>query len=931
MMKKYLQIITLAIVSGIMNLYAQPGNVSNKDMLLSDWKLVSSVLETKSGKEISTGNYSQVNWYDAKVPTTVLRTLVKHGVYPDPHLDMNNYKIPDVSDEFNAKYDLAKYSYLPGKQNPWKDPYWFRTEFKVPSQYDGKQVWLHFDGINYRAELWVNGAKIADSVEMAGMFQRFRFNITNNIKRNETNYVAVKIIQLDHPSIPGAQLKPLGEVRRANHDIWKDLTLKMNEGYDCSQPVRDRNIGLYQDVYLTFTDNVDIINPYIITDLPLPDTTVANLTVFATLKNTSDKPQTGIVKGKIDLLNEIDMVTYIKKMPGKMNTVTFEKEVTVPAYDTVTVALSYKDIAQLAIKNPYLWYPNGYGEQYLHNLELTFESNGKVSVKKNTLFGIRKVTSKIKELNGQYGRVFSINGKRIYCKGGWVQPDMLLDMSKERMYKEARLLANANVNIIGSEDMPAMPDTWVESLDKYGLMWWEIFYQCWTTEPGTTNALNPHDHNLAVKNQLDIILRQRNSPSLIAWCAENEATPGPDLYFALKEQLKKHDQTRTFLASTSVWWDWKKLTPYIAEDMPVGTTDDYQPDYTWLPSADYFKYIDENIQQMFRNELGQPCVPAISTLKKAIFNLGKDKSNPLFPLDSVWAEHGAWDLVEGYAYKAYHNAIKNVYGFNSTDVEEYARTAQYVNADGYRAMYEAANSRMWDITSGVMLWKLNSSSPDVLWQLYDWFLCPNSSYYFSKNALEELHIQMNAHNHLVSVINRYDKKFDNLKIRARVYDTDMKVKWEREEVINMRPDMYQEMFRIPEMAKISRLYFVRLELIDNDDNVISRNVYWQSTKKPDDYSGLSDLDGVKADMSFKSEKIGKEYTIKVKLKNTSSKLSFMNRLAVVRKDNNEEVLPTIWQDNYVTLFPGEERVIEAKISEQDLGGAGFSVIVDNNR
>jgi exo-1,4-beta-D-glucosaminidase len=182
MMKKYLQIITLAIVSGIMNLYAQPGNVSNKDMLLSDWKLVSSVLETKSGKEISTGNYSQVNWYDAKVPTTVLRTLVKHGVYPDPHLDMNNYKIPDVSDEFNAKYDLAKYSYLPGKQNPWKDPYWFRTEFKVPSQYDGKQVWLHFDGINYRAELWVNGAKIADSVEMAGMFQRFRFNITNNIK-----------------------------------------------------------------------------------------------------------------------------------------------------------------------------------------------------------------------------------------------------------------------------------------------------------------------------------------------------------------------------------------------------------------------------------------------------------------------------------------------------------------------------------------------------------------------------------------------------------------------------------------------------------------------------------------------------------------------------------------------------------------------------
>jgi exo-1,4-beta-D-glucosaminidase len=926
-MKKYIQ---LFLFISITSLCAQQGNDSNKDIILSDWKIISSALETNSGKEISTGHYTQNKWYDAKVPTTVLSTLIKHGVYPDPHLDVNNYLIPDVSDEFNAEWNLSKYSYLPDKRNPWKDPYWFRTEFKIPSEYQGKQVWLNFNGINYRAELWVNGKRIADSVEMAGMFQRFRFNITQNVKSNEINYVAVKIYQLDHPGKPGYQFTPLGDVRRATHDVWKDLTLKMNEGTDCGIPVRDRNIGLYQDVYLTFTDDVDIINPYIITDLPLPDTTIANVTVFATLHNTSGKPQTGILKGKIDLLTEIDMVTYIKKMPGKMNTVSFEKEVTVPAYDTITVALSYKDIAQLTIKNPYLWNPTGYGEQYLHNLELTFVNNGKVSAKKNQMFGIRETYSKIKELNGQHGRIFYVNGKRIYSKGGWVQPDMLCDMNKDRIYNEARLLANANVNTIGTEDMPAMPEVWVEALDKYGLMWWEIFYQCWTTEPGTKNALNPHDHNLAIKNQLDIIIRQRNSPGLIAWCAENEATPGPDIYFALKEQLKKYDQTRTFLASTSVWWDWKKLTPYIEPDTPVGTTDDGGPDYTWLPSKDYFNYIEENNQQMFRNELGQPSIPVLSSLKKAIFSLGRDKNNPVYPLDSVWAEHGAWDL-DGYAFKAYDNAIRNLYGYNTKSVEEYVRIAQMVNGEGYRAMFEAANSRMWDITSGVMLWKLNSSAPDVLWQIYDWFLCQNAAYYYSKSALEELHVQMNAHNHLVSVINRFNKQFNNIKVKAGIYDLDMKVKWEREEVINIRADMYQEIFRIPELSKISPLYFVRLELIDDDNNILSRNIYWQSARQPDDFSLLAKMDEVKPDISFKSEKSGKEYTIKVKLKNTSSKLSFMNRLAVVRKDNNEEVLPTIWQDNYITLFPGEERTVEAVIAERDLNGSGFSVVIDNNR
>jgi exo-1,4-beta-D-glucosaminidase len=921
-------VITSLLLAGLVSINGQNKKTDNKDIILTDWQLKSSVVEKNSGADISSGKFSRDNWYPVQVPATVLRGLVNNGVYPDPHLDMNNYKIPDVSNKFNKENNLEQYSYLPGKENPWKDPYWFRTEFKIPAEYKGKQTWLNFNGINYRAEVWVNGKMVADSAEMAGMFQRFKYNITGLVKEG-SNYVAVKIFQVDNPGKPGTQFKIFGGSRGPAEDIFKDLTLKISGGWDCAMTARDRNMGIYQDVYLTFTDEVDIINPYIITDLPLPDTTLANITVSATLFNTSDKVQTGVLKGKIDLLTEVDMATYIKKLPGSMKSIIFEKEVKVPAGDTITVTFSPNDFAQLNVKNPYLWWPNGYGEQYLHNLELSFEINKKVSAVKNTLFGIREVASTLKEIDGEFGRIFWVNGQRIYSKGGWIQPDILLDMNKKRLYDEARLLANANVNTVGNEDMPAPSDDYVEALDKYGLLWWEVFYQCWTTVPGTKSAFYPVDHLLAIENQRDIILRLRNSPSLIVWCAENENVPGPDLYFNLKYDLAKYDQTRVFLPTTSTLWDVEKHTPYMIPDMPIGTTDVGAPDYTWAPPAYFFDKINEVKLQMFRNELGMPAVPTLSSLKKAFFNLGIDKDNKYFPLDSVWAEHGVWD-GDGYAFKAYDKAIRDIYGFNSKSIEEYVRIAQMVNAEGYRAMFEAAGSRMWDITTGIMLWKLNSCYPEVLWQIYDWYLNPNAAYYFSRKALEPLHIQMNAHDFQVSVINNRTKAAGRITARAKVYDAAMNVKWERELKINLKADCYQEIFRVPQLSDITPLYFVRLELLNEKGEVISNNVYWQSTKTPADYSGLIKLKEVKPEMTFKVDETNDEYQVVVKLKNTTKDISFMNRLAVVENGSKEEILPTFWEDNFITLFPGEERVVKAVFSQKDVKDSKFTVIIDNN-
>ncbi|MDR3625864.1 MAG: beta galactosidase jelly roll domain-containing protein, partial [Ignavibacteriaceae bacterium] len=508
---------------------------------LKNWHMKSSLLVKDAEAAISTGKYNTEGWYKAQVPITVLNTLIRNGVYPNPRLDLNDFLIPDVSDEFNKKYDLAKYSYLPDHKNPWKDPYWFTTEFTIPKEETGKIVWLNFNGINYRADVWVNGKKVADSSTMAGMFQRFKYNITDYVNRNGNNYVAVKIYQLDHPGNPnpGIQKEVLGDNRKFTDDVFKDVTLKISGGWDCAPVVRDRNIGIYQDVYVSFTNEVDIVNPYIVTHLPVPDTTSADITISAQLVNVSNKTQKGILKGKIDLINEVDFVTYTKKMPGKMESVTFEKEVEVNPGDTVNVIFTSKDFPQLTIKNPYLWWPNGYGQQYLHNLELSYVLDNKLSSKKDVEFGIRELSSDLKELNGEYGRVFYINGRKVFCKGGWLQPDILLDMDKKRFYDEARLLANANVNLIANEDQPAPREDYMEAADKYGLMQWAVFYQCFTAAPGKETQHNPLDHNLSIKNSRDILLRYRNYPSVILYVAAVEVTPDEDIYTRLRSSIKE--------------------------------------------------------------------------------------------------------------------------------------------------------------------------------------------------------------------------------------------------------------------------------------------------------------------------------------------------------------------------------------------------------
>jgi hypothetical protein len=904
---------------------------SEYKQLLKNWKLESSTQVTERGNTVSLSGYNDSAWVKAETPTTVLRALVKAGIYPDPHFDLNDLSIPDASDEINKRLDLSKFSHLKNIPNPFRDPYWFRTTFSIPKEDRDKKIWLNFDGINYRADVWLNGTQVANAEEMAGMFRRFRFDITRLAKPDSDNVLAVKIHQVDHVGTPdpGFQFEVFGPGRGQGEDIFKDVTLKLSAGWDCAPVVRDRNMGIYQDVYLTYTNNVSILDPYIVTDLPLPDTLNADIFVSAELYNSGKTAVKGILRGSIDKLNEIDFYTYKKAMPGSFNKVDFEKKVEIPAGDTVIIKFSPEEFQQLHIQNPYLWWPNGYGKQYLHNLRLTFESGGIVSDFRNIVFGIREITSTLKELDGEFGRIFRINGQKIFCRGGWIQPDMMLDMSPERIYAESRLIAEANVNMIACEDMPSPPDQVMDVYDKYGLLMWETFYQCYTSYPGTPTMANPIDASLSLKNSYDIIKRYRNHPSLVLWAGACESMIREELYVPLRKYISALDTTRSFIATSSTAWDIDSLTPYIKPDLPLGMTDDGPPDYTWYPHSYYYTKVLEVKKQMFRNELGVPAVSTLNSMKKYIFDLGKGEKNAIYPLDKKWAYHDAWD-GDGYAFRAYDNAIRQQYGKPET-AEDYIRNAQYVNAGSYRSMFEAYNHRMWDITSGVMIWKLNATWPQVLWQIYDWFLNPNAAYYFTKRALEPVHIQLNEHNFMVSVINTLHHDCSDLTAIVKVLNYDLKVKWENEEKFNIGESCYKELLQLPDINGLTPVYFVKLILKDSNNRIVSDNFYWfSSSKSKSDLSDITRLEKVSLDVKNELFIEGDEEVMKVTVKNPTGNLAFFKRLMVTKGEDGDEVWPSFWSDNFFSLLPGEEKVVIVRFARKNLEGKEPVLVIDNN-
>ena len=897
-MEKSLQIILSLLICANIYLETNAQNKKINQIQLTHFDLQSSEFVKSTGEELSSGNYqSNIYWFPVKVPSTVLTGLVANRVYPDPYTGMNNMLIPDASDEFNKTYKLEQYSHIPNVGNPWKKPYWYRNSFTVPATDKGCHFQLIFKGINYRAAVWLNGKSIADSTQMAGMFAEYNFDVSKIIKPGEQNYLAVKIYPLDYPGLPAQeQLTALGDFFEnggPTGDIGKNVTMLCSAGWDWMPPVRDRNMGIWQPVYLRTSGDVTIMRPHLITDLPnLPDTSIAKLSLNLTLSNHSQTNTKGILKVNIQPEN----------FTG--TSIQFNKEVALTSGANTVVDLNATTTSLLQLKNPQLWWPTGYGKANLYRIHLQIETKGIVSDDTTFVFGIRTVSSKAIDVPDKaLRRDFYVNGKRVHLTGGAWVPDMMLNRDSVRYDSEMHLFKNSNINLVRIWGGGITPeDVFFDLADKYGMLVWSDFWVTGDTHGEFKGSLEyPLESKVFLNNVISTIYRIRNHPSLLLWTGGNEGHIRKELYDKMRECIISLDGTRPYLPSSSGFAKlpagWNGAWPdNLASGVYSGGP------YTWQDTKEYYRLADDAKDWVFKDETGIPSQPPYNSLAKIIPNLVWDSKLP-FPLNHSWGYHDA--ATGNGKYDKYYESMVKKYGAPSSMID-FSDKMQLMNATGYQGIFEAAGHKLNDI-GGVMLWKLNAAFPSVIWQIFDWYQEPNAGYYFMQNACEPVHIQLNALDYKVTVINRTYKSMPNLSVQADVYGTDSKLLFQQTNKLSLAATDVKELFSLSKvLAESKDVNFVVLNLKNALGKVISHNVYWLAAD--DNYTTLSALPQTTIETAIiKTEDVEAETKWTVKFSNKSDKIAFFIHPQLL--SDGEEVLPCFWSSNYFSLAPGESTTV----------------------
>ncbi len=845
--------------------------------LRDGWNLQSSCKVEAKGETVSTPAFQPRDWYSVSVPTTVVAALVKHKVYPDPFFGTNLRTFPGVTYPIGANF-----SNIPMQpDSPFIVPWWYRKEFVLPASFKGKTIWLNFGGINYRANVWLNGKQLAKSEDVAGAWRTYEFDITDYAVPGKPNVLAVEVFS----------------------PTDTDLAITF---VDWNPAPPDKNMGLFRDVDITTSGPVAVRYPAVVSKVDSPANDKAHLTVTALLKNAASHPVKGTLKGAIE---KTEFSQEVELGPGESKDVTFAPE----------------QFPQLDFDHPRLWWPAQMGKPERYTLRLEFDLDDKTSDRSEIKFGIREVKSEVLSANR---RLFSINGKNILIRGGGWSPDMMLREDRQRLRDQFRYVQDMGLNTIRLEGK-LEPKEFFDLADERGILLIAGWCCCdhWEHWPNW----KPQDFTIAEQSLRDQIYRLRGHPSLIAWMNGSDNPPPPDVEQTYLKVEKDLLWTNPVVSSATA-----KLAGFSGESgvKMSGPYEYVAPSYWQTDSVD-----STHPQQCnqggcgggygFNTETSMgPAVPPIESIRAMV---GKDH---LWPIDNVWDYHAG-----GGVFKDLHvftDALNARFG-PSTSAEDYAVKSQMQTYEGVRAMYEAYSRNKYTST-GVIQWMLNNAWPSMIWHLYDFYMRPGGGYFGAKRAMESLHPVYGYDDHSVWLVSSQYVGATGLKLTVKVLNLDMSEKFSKEVSLDATADSTNKVLTLPDVDGLSPTYFLVLRLQDSAGKLMGSNFYWLSTKPETldweksnwyttptssyaDYTALSQLPKVKLKVADHTERKGEEAITRVMLENPSKSLAFFVRLKVNKGKGGDEILPVVWQDNYISLLPGEKREVTATYRAQELGAA----------
>ena len=794
-----------------------------------NWTVQRASEVSADGEQLSTA-FDDSDWLPATVPGTVLTSYLNAGAIVDPNVANNQLQI---SDSF------------------FTTDFWYRNSFVIPKSQEGKRTWLNFDAINWKADVYFNGVDLG-SIE--GAFIRGRFDITDLAKYGEENYLAVFIHKNEHPGIVTEQTLqsagPNGGILGADNP-----TIHASIGWDWVPTIRGRNVGIYGDVFLSYTEDVVLQNSWVVTDLNT-DHTKATLTVKGELYNPAAKAVTVTVSGAIDGTD-----------------LTFEsRPVTLAAGETKECTF-----ATLTMNDPTLWWPNTYGEQHLYTMNLSAAVDGQVSDTESFAFGVREFTYSA----GSPLQIYC-NGTRIVCTGGnWGMDDANLACIAEDYDIKVRLHAEANFTMIRNWVGMTRNDAFYDACDKYGILIWDDF---WLANPG--DGPNPNDEALFMTNAADKVKRNRYHAALALYCGRNEGDPPATLNTALDALTKSADGTRHYI-------------PHSA----ASTVSGFGP-YSVQNPAWYFN----NTPQTLHSERGMPNIPEYESLMAML------TEKYAWPINPVWGLHDfCTDSAQGLS--SFTAAMEKYR--KSNNLATFARTAQMVNYENHKAMFEAVHAAN---SNGLLMWMSQSAWPSMVWQTYDYYYETNAGYFAIKKANQPINAIWNSGKNVLQLSNATAEKQEDLIVVLNIFDLAGTLIHEEEQVVTAPAGTTTALLRVPDLKEKSAVQFIETFVYDQDGREISRNFYWRNVETYQDYTALSTLPKVKPTLSYRlliKENGVRTYALTVS--NTGDTPLLMLRLKTAT-ETGERVLPTYYSDNYLSLMPGESQIITVEFAEKYLNG-----------
>jgi len=831
---------------------------SRFDLAGGAWRLQRSSLANGSGQDFSKPGFQDAGWVVATVPGTVLTSYLNVHAIPDPNFGKNQLY---VSDSF------------------FYSDFWYRTEFTAPAIAAGKMAWLNFEGINWKADVFLNGEEIG---RIEGAFMRGHFDVTSKLRPGK-NALAVRI---EKSATPGSCKQKTYDNGGPNGGALgaDNPTYHASVGWDWIPTIRGRNTGIVGNVYLETSGAATLENLFVTSSLPLPDISRADVSIEVDVLNHRAAPLTGTLHGRFGDAQFEQRVSLDGSGDGSGDG---SANGSAGATARKRIKFDPSTHPSLRLENPKLWWPVGYGDPHLYDVELRFElDDGTVSDSKSLKAGVRQMA--YSEDDGVL-KIW-INGKRFVARGGnWGFSESMLRYRAREYDAALHYHREMNFNMIRNWVGQIGDNEFYEACDRHGVLVWQDF---WLANPW--DGPNPDDNALFLSNVKDTMLRIRNHPSIGIYCGRNEGFPPKAIDDGIQNMLAELHPGMHYIPSSA--------------DGVVGGGGPYMlMPLTFYPTMAAYPKL--------HSEIGIPNIPSIESVRAFL------PKGALWPPGLEWGLH---DFVEGGGFfrhgPSFLDTIEEAYG-GTNSLEEWISLAQFADYEGFRAEFEAqSKNRM-----GLLLWMSHSCWPSLLWQTYDYYLEPTAGYFACKNACEPLHIQWNRVTESVEVVNYSAGDASGLTALAEVLNIDGSIKWKKSVTLDSAEDSVATCMQMEYPTGLTPVHFVRLTL-SRAGSPVSTNLYLRGLQEGN-YRAIRQLPKALVRTATDIRRQGDQWQLTTQLHNNSAYPALMVRLKAVREKSADRILPVIYSDNYFALMPGEKRTVRTEVKHADTRGERPRIVV----